>query len=351
MITELSQQQKDELKKVYDEYLNIGRDCTSINFEDAEQYISALYEWGGLKKPSFLYFSSPMICELFINLICWGQLVGQLRDQLRDQLGDQLVGQLGDQLRDQNLSYMGTWFCGQQDAYWVSYYTFCQKIGVIYKPHSSDGLEIWNEIVRSCHWFYPFLEFCLISDKPRKLNIDERGRLHSVAEKAVEYSDEWGFCSVHGVRVPNFIIESPEQITTKLIDDEQNAEVRRVMLEIFGVDNYLRGTVPIHQDRYGILYRKEYSDDTPLCMVRVLNSTPEKDGALTIQEAIGIFGSECVVNDSGLMRSLMDVVQDHPEYRFKEYFIGVPINMRTAHEAIAWTFYETPETYSPVVES
>ena len=69
-----------------------------------------------------------MGAELYINLICkaWPALVkdGQLRDQLRDQLGGQLGGQLGDQLwgqlggqlGGQKLSYMGTWFCGNQGA-------------------------------------------------------------------------------------------------------------------------------------------------------------------------------------------------------------------------------------------
>jgi len=308
MITKLTQKQEEDLKNHYDEYLKIGRDSTPLNFQKAEEDISALYEWGGSEKPIFYHFSSPMVCEVFINLIC----SSQLWDQLGDQLWDQLRGQLGE---NKSLSCMGTWFNGQHDSYWISLYTFGKKVGVEYKEHSLCGLKIWDSIARSCHWFYPFLKICLISDKPRKLNIDDHGRLHSYTEKAIEYSDGWGFYSVHGIVVPGWIIENPKEITVKKIEEEQNVEVRRIMLDIFGWDKYLQGVEPIHQDRYGILYRKEIPDDEPLVMVKVRNSTPEPDGS------------------------------------YKDYFLRVPPTTKTAHEAVAWTFGETPETYCPTIES
>lgn len=214
-----------------------------------------------------------------------------------------------------------------------------------------ERLDRYVTIAKNAFWFYPFKGICFVCDRPTFIGMDAEWRLHAIDRPAIEFSDGWKLYYVHGVEVPEFVIKNPEKITTQLIDDEKNAEVRRVMLEIYGVDRYLRDITPIHQDRYGILYRKEYPDDSPLCMVRALNSTPEPDGALTIQDAIHIFGQDTVVNDGGSMRSLMDVERDHPDYRFKEYFIGVPTDMKTAHEAIAWTFYETPDTYAPEIES
>jgi hypothetical protein len=109
----------------------------------------------------------------------------------------------------------------------------------------------------------------------------------------------------------------PESILVKHIEDEQNAEVRRVMIELFGQERYLAESKAeeIQRDDYGTLYRKDIPGDEPLVMVKVVNATPEPDGS------------------------------------FKDYFLRVPPTMATAHEAVAWTFEKTPNTYRPVLQT
>jgi hypothetical protein len=87
------------------------------------------------------------------------------------------------------------------------------------------------------------------------------------------------------------------------------------MLDRFGWDRYLieSGAKPIHQSERGTLYRSEIPDDEPLVMVKVTNSTPEPDG------------------------------------HFKDYFLRVPPTIKTADEAVAWTF--GVKDYAPVAES
>jgi len=327
MIEKMTKEQEAHLPIFRDEYLKIGLDTSRVDFEQAKADITALYEWGGLQPPKqFLFFTSPMICELYLNLIVkrsklggqlWDQLRGQLWDQLRDQLWDQLGGQLWGQLGDQKFDYMGTWFNGQQDAYWVSFYHFSEFIGAKFGKKTSNGLDAWKRITRSCHWFYPFNDFCLISDKPQSLSRDEQGRLHSLNSAALSYPDGWSIYAVHGVRVPEYVIMRPSAITVDKITNEQNAEIRRVMLDKFGWDRYLveSGAKAIHQDNYGTLYRAELPDDEPLVMVKVTNSTPEPDGS------------------------------------FKDYFLRVPPNITRADEAVAWTFGMTAKEYQPVMES
>ncbi|MBI1807932.1 MAG: hypothetical protein HYR76_12880, partial [Ignavibacteria bacterium] len=94
---------------------------------------------------------------------------------------------------------------------------------------------------------------------------------------------------------------------------EVNAEVRRVMIERFGVQQFIvaSGAKVIHQDECGVLYKKELMMDEPLVMVKVINSTPEPDGT------------------------------------YKSYFLRVPPTITTAREAVAWTFDMKPEEYSP----
>src|SRR5262249_31159925 len=105
---------------------------------------------------------------------------------------------------------------------------------------------------------------------------------------------------------------------------------RRVMLERYGVSNYLENSKAekIHEDDFGVLYRKistrklppappfgRRSLEEPLVMVKVVNSTPELDGS------------------------------------YKDYLLRVPPNITTAKEAVAWTFGLSPEEYSPIFQS
>ena len=64
-----------------------------------------------------------------------------------------------------------------------------------------------------------------------------------------------------------------------------------------------------------LLYRKEFEDDEPLMLVKVLNSTPEPDGS------------------------------------FKSYFLRVPPTVTTAREAVAWTFQLERDKYSPTTQT
>lgn len=73
-----------------------------------------------------------------------------------------------------------------------------------------------------------------------------------------------------------------ERYTVREIERERNAEVRRVMVERFGMERFLleSGAQLIHTDETGALYRRELADDEPIIAVHVINSTPEPDGSL-----------------------------------------------------------------------
>jgi hypothetical protein len=217
-----------------------------------------------------------------------------------------------------------------------------RRVGVIYPPELNAALDDHLAISRSIGWWYPFDEFCVLTGRPDVIGRDDRNRLHSTQGPALHYRDGYALYAVHGVRVPMDVVEHPESITVERISKEANAEVRRVMIEQYGVSRYLldSGAQVQHRDVAGILYRKPLPDDEDLVMVRVLNSTPEPDGVMSREEAIATFGdaAKAAINA--------------PEgARFKEYMIRVPPTIRTAHEAVAWTFGLDAETYHPAIES
>jgi hypothetical protein len=140
-------------------------------------------------------------------------------------------------------------------------------------------------------------------------------RLKCETGPAIAWPDGWGVYAVHGVRVPARIIERPESITHGEITSEKNAEIRRVMMERYGLDRYLAdcGAKPIHADEYGELYRMP---GMTLPLVRVVNSTPEPDGTSNIY-VLTAAREDC----------------------------------RTAHDAVASTFGLTADQYQPAVET
>lgn len=209
-----------------------------------------------------------------------------------------------------------SYFCyGNMDAHWLGFYEFFHDI-LRYEKETERLQGLW-EIAKNAGWFLPMQDICIVCERPVEINLDDQLRLHSESGPSIRYRDGWATYHEHGVTLPAWVVEKPELISVKSIQDEQNAEVRRVMIEKFTIERYIResNAVAIDQSKFGILYRLGLESGRDLVYIEVVNSTPEPDGS------------------------------------YKHYFLRVPPEMRTAHEAVAWTFYMTPEEYYPDAES
>ena len=144
------------------------------------------------------------------------------------------------------------------------------------------------------------------------------GRLHGVS---VDY---WGTVEYfyNGIKIPKMVWTNPERITMEYVFAQKNAEVRRVCLEIYGLERIIDDPrcIRIHSDVENDrdLFAFKLSDELdPICYVRVRNASPEPDG----------------------------------EYR--QFFLCVPYDkgFKTCQEAVAWTFGFEADEYCPQVES
>ena len=176
-------------------------------------------------------------------------------------------------------------------------------------------------------------------------------RLHNSDYAALE-SDVENLYFWHGVLVPAFVVVRPDWITLEHISGEDNAEVRRIMIERYGCERYLidANVEPINQDECGILYRKEIPNDEPLAMVRVLNPTPEPEGTLTEAEARSAFGDAVIDQNLSTMVRIGFMKQGSAP-RFKQYFLRVPPSITTAREAVAWTFDVPAKDWKPDLQT
>ena len=81
-------------------------------------------------------------------------------------------------------------------------------------------------------------EFCLISDRPTKILLDN-GVPHSEKEPYIQWSDGTGFYAFQGIRVPAYWITNPELLTPEDAITWENIEQRRAACTILGWHNIL----------------------------------------------------------------------------------------------------------------
>jgi hypothetical protein len=235
-------------------------------------------------------------------------------------------------------------------AAWASFLQAARDVLGLQLPQHAK-YQAWEDCAMHGGFRVLHEEFCMVSDFPVQIHKDAQNRPHNDHGPSHEWREGWKLYHIHGRRVEGWIVEHPERITVAHIEQEQNAELRRILIERYGTARYLldSGARQIQRDDFGVLYRKELTDDEPIVMVRVLNSTPEPDGHLTRTQAEAAFGEFAVASRLETMRKIGVAVDSEP--RFKDYFLRVPPDMRTAHQAIAWSFGRNPKQYAPSIET
>ena len=195
---------------------------------------------------------------------------------------------------------------GQHDAAWLAAF-----------DGRSERLDGLARVARQAGWWWPFEKAVVICERPVELHRDEAGRLDRGEGPALAFSDGFALHAWRGMPVPAAFLRELAALTPERIRTEENAELRRVMLEYYGYDRYLdeSGAQPVHRDETGMLWRIALTDDEDVVMVEVLNSTPEPDGT------------------------------------HRTYWLRVPPTTRTAREGVAWTFGLAEEAYEPLLQT
>ena len=339
-IDRLTPEQEAQFPAWRDRWIAAGLQNGAADRTKFEKAVTDCYRAAGLEPPKrVVWVSSPIVLALAAPIAAYvlalreklaaGHAVdGAVRGAVRGAVDDavrganslrRLIGAaIGRTMRETWWRYMGGqfWVGGW---WWGSpaFVSFFREVCGLALPEKIEQATLaYQATAESACWWWPHRDFVMVCERPTRIERNEQGRLHATTQKAICWPDGWGFCSVNGVRVPDEIIENPQSITANRIEDEQNAEIRRVMLELFGLERFLResGAKRVHQDRFGELYERSLGG-RDYRFVRVLNSTPEPDGT------------------------------------HKSYVLSVPATVLTAHEAVAWTFNLRPEQYTPTWES
>ncbi len=188
-------------------------------------------------------------------------------------------------------------------------------VGVMSGP--AAGLAGLAEVARHAGWWWAHERVAVLTERPVLLERDNVGRMHRGEGPAMEFPDGYGLWAWRGMPIPSELAAELPVLTVERIRAEGNAEIRRVMLEHFGYERYLReaGARKMGSDETGTLWWLDLPGDEPLVMVEVINSTPEPDGTSRI------------------------------------YWLRVPPRTPTARAGVAWTFGLTEEEYRPLIQT
>ncbi|HEY9775370.1 MAG TPA: hypothetical protein V6C81_16510 [Planktothrix sp.] len=246
-------------------------------------------------------------------------LIGE-RDRDADDFGEgiaQLFDFLADRLGGEPRAQAGVILDLPAGLPWLGTATLLRKIWPDQFKHCDDDINMWLDLAENCSALMSLEGVAFLCEKPFSFHLNADRIAHYDTGPFLAYCDGFAEYAWHGVLVPKIFIEDFDSITWQRIEETDNIEVRRVMLERFGMSRYIEeaGVEPVHEDQFGTLFRREMPNDEPLVLLKVLNSTPEPDGSI------------------------------------KEYFLRVPPNIQTAREAVAWTFGFDPETYDPLVQT
>ena len=372
-IESLTKAQEDEMPAWANKWIDIGLSTEPADFDAATEAALKAYELCNLNKPMVvLRMSSPYAATLGgifawqllrafnknqvgdqVWAQVWDQVGDQVRaqvgdqvgDQVRDQVGAQVWAQVGDQVgaqvRDQVWAQVGAQVRAQAgdqvgdqvrvrvwaqvragvyndgiSALWcdfTAFATFFRDVCGWGDAEILAKLEINETLVKSCGWTWWHENVLAISDRPKSINRDAEGMIHSESGASIEYRDGWALYHWHGVSIPKeWVTGSPP--TAKQALNWENIEQRRAACEILGWENIL---------------------------LELNAKVIDKD----VDEEIGTL-LEVDLPDSGKERFLQVKCGTG-----RVFALPVPPEMKTALEANSWTYELDKYTYKPEIRT
>ena len=156
-----------------------------------------------------------------------------------------LVSRQGSKIDDRTTSRR-SW----QGTHWVEVFLFNRDLlGISCAPFLSERLDLWVDLARSCMWWWPYRNICVLSERPAEVHSPDGQHLHNDAGPAIRFRDGWCVWAINGVPVDEEIVLHPETQSLRKIRGEQNAEVKRIRIERYGWDRYLAGVRAVVIDR------------------------------------------------------------------------------------------------------
>ena len=217
MITKLTKKQENQIPKHIEKW--VGMASKPMDKRRAVKAVEDMYVDMGEDKPIVIIGKSPLhtalLCYLF--KITGGSEKKQLPSQLRSTTKD--------------------WYFSMWWLVWAGWYDYAKYIGVAFDMKKYD---LFMRFVSEVSFIIPYKGIAFISEKPSQIHWKDR-QLHKDGGMAVKYSDGYGMYCLNGVRVPEWLAETPAmEIDPKKVVEESNVEVRREILRKIGIERFVQ---------------------------------------------------------------------------------------------------------------
>ena len=208
------------------------------------------------------------------------------------------VGELG--LRCATNAY-NVWQGGNQWSAWVGFLSFFRHVAKLKIDYSK--WDHWENAAIHGGPRIMHTEFCMISDRPKTLLVDEQNRPHNFDGPFCEWRDGSSLYSIHGVRIPMWIAETKrEEFTKAMILEETNADNRRCIIQKIGIEKTIKllgaEIIDSYESKAGGLYellaidydgrgeKRPYLKMINPSMIGVVHIEGCKPGTKTVKDAL-----------------------------------------------------------------
>ncbi|GAX40387.1 hypothetical protein NIES4075_13520 [Tolypothrix sp. NIES-4075] len=177
-------------------------------------------------------------------------MLNQTNSQLWSQLNP-IAWQLDRQLdKEFDTELVLNCFKPESLACYGSTFDFC--ISVLHCNHNQREWFIYQSLAKFCGWILFYKKTCIVCDRPLHLLFDNENRLHAEGKPAIEFADGYSLYSYHGVTLPEKYGKiHPHHWESQWLLSEDNAELRRVLIQGIGYDRIASELQAIELDAWG----------------------------------------------------------------------------------------------------
>ncbi len=300
-IEKLTPEQEALIPVYREKWRKIALSTEPINREKAAEAVKKAYTSTRNKEIEVFFYDSPgaafrELSKKLYHQVCQSQLpdldsiwLSLLYDDIEHQLNKELFKELNEQLfhkLDRQISQL-TGSIGinlnfdfdvdscSYPEYWANnscLLDFC--ITVLNCKCDLQKWDILQLLAGNCGWIFPYAKICYICDRPRILSFDNEQRLHAEAAPAIQFADGYSLYAYHGVTLPEkYGHIHPNQWQTSWLLEEQNAELRRVLIQGIGYERIaseLGATELDSFQEYSLLKIDNNVDVEPIYMLKMI---------------------------------------------------------------------------------
>lgn len=140
----------------------------------------------------------------------WSSVECSVESHVRDRVWDRMWERVGqtviDSVRDRVVTLVGDALYMQHDAGYCGFIDYMRNVcGLV---EQTQKMVAYMDLAQSANWIYPYRNICIVSDRPDIVAL-KNGRIHSDIGPAIRYRDGFSVYGLNGVRVQEWIVETP----------------------------------------------------------------------------------------------------------------------------------------------